>query len=82
MGFYVGKTFIDNIDMGSVFSLNKNNIQSPLTEYDLNLLCTTSGIPYRDPNFNLPAQEIIKNRELEQKNSNLISHTQFLKNNK
>lgn len=82
LGFYVGKTFINGVDMGSIFSLNKNNIKSPLTQYDLNLLSTTSGIPYRDPNFNLSAQEIIKNRELEQKNSNLISHTQFLKNNK
>lgn len=80
LGFYVGKTFINKIDMGSVFSLNKNYITNPLTDYDLKLLNTTSGIPYRDKDFNLPPKQIIKDREIEQKNSNLISHTQFLKN--
>lgn len=82
LGFCVGKTFIDNIDMGSVFALNKKFIFNPLTKYDLELLSTTSGVPYRDPDFQLTNEEIIKNRQLEQKSSNLISHTQFLKNNR
>ena len=79
LGFFVGKTFIDSIDMGTVISLNKDNIISTLTEYDIELLNTTSGIPYRDCNLCLPNEEIIKNRELEQKASNLVTHTQFLK---
>ena len=82
LGFYVGKTFINQIDMGSVFSLNKDFIINPLTNYDIDLLNTTSGIPYRDTNFSLSNLDIIKNREQEQKNSNLISHTKFLKLNK
>ena len=57
----------------------KNYIINPLDDYDLELMKTTSGIVYRDESLNLTAQEIVYNRNLEQKNSNLISHTQFLK---
>lgn len=80
LGFYVGKTFIDNVDMGTVASLNNANIINQLSEYDLLLLNTRSGIPYRDNEFmNLSVEEIIKNRDFEQKNSTLLSQTQFLK---
>ena len=79
LGFYIGKTFIDNIDMGTIASFNKENILNPLSEYDYNLLKTRSGITYKDPNLNLSAVNILNNRDVEQKNSNLISHTQFLK---
>ena len=83
LGFYVGKTFINNIDMGTVASLNKNNIINPLSDHDIELLNTRSGIPYRDNQFmNLSAEEISKNRDTEQKNSSLLSQTQFLKNYK
>ncbi|MBQ3642003.1 hypothetical protein II906_08790 [bacterium] len=79
LGFNVGKTFIDEIDMGTIASFNKNYIINPLDDYDLELMTTTSGIVYRDESLNLTAQEIVYNRNLEQKNSNLISHTQLLK---
>lgn len=79
LGFYVGKTFIEGGDMGTVASLNKNKIKNPLTDYDIQLLNTRSGIVYKDPNLSLSAKEILLLRENEQKNSNLISHTQFLK---
>lgn len=83
LGFYVGKTFIDNIDMGTVASFNKDNIINQLSEYDFQLLNTRSGIPYRDNEFlNLSADEIIKNRSYEQKTSLLMSQTQFLKNSR
>lgn len=80
LGFFVGKTFIDEIDMGTVASFNKNKIINPLSDYDMQLIKTRSGIVYKDPTFSLSSTEILKNREFEQKNSNLISHTQFLKN--
>ena len=79
LGFYVGKTFIDEVDMGTIASLDKSKIINPLTEYDVQLLNTRSGITYKDANLDLNSDEILINREIEQKNSNLISHTQFLK---
>lgn len=79
LGYFVGKTFIDDDDMGTVASFNKNNIINPLTEFDLDLCKTRSGIVYKDCNFSLSSDEILKNRENEQNTSNLISHTQFLK---
>ena len=68
--------------MGTVASFNKNNILNPLSEYDFELLKTRSGITYKDPTLSLSSLQILQNRELEQKNSNLISHTQFLKKTK
>ena len=79
LGFHVGKTIINDSDMGTVASLDKNNISIPLTSYDVELLNTRSGIPYRDESFTSSASEILKRREFEQSNSNLISHTAFLK---
>lgn len=80
LGFFVGKTFIDGIDMGTVASFDKNKIINPLTDFDFQLLKTRSGIVYKDSSLSLSRFEILKNRENEQKASNLISHTQFLKN--
>lgn len=79
LGFYVGKTFINNIDMGTVASLNINNINFPLDDYDMELIKTRAGIYYEDYNLNLPPESILFNRDLEMKNSDRISHTQFLK---
>ena len=79
LGFFVGKTYIDNIDMGTVASLTANNIQNNLNNFDLGLLNTRSSIPYKDPHLNLSAKEIIYNRKIESDNSNLQSHTSFLK---
>lgn len=79
LGFHVGKTILNNFDMGTVASLNKNNILNPLSNYDIELLNTRSGIPYRDVSFYSTPDEILKRREIEQINSNLISHTAFLK---
>lgn len=79
LGFSVGKTFINEIDMGTVASLNCENIKSKLSPYDIELLSTRSGITYKDSNLNLSAKEILNNREIEQKNSNRLSHTAFLK---
>lgn len=79
LGFNVGKTFINEIDMGTIASKNKSNIQNPLSDYDIKLINTKSGITYKDTNLSLQPTEILLNRELEQKLSNRISHTKFLK---
>ena len=80
LGLYVGKTFINGIDMGTVASFNSDNILNQLSDYDHQLLETRSGITYKDKFLNLSSTDILKNREIEQSNSNLLSHTQFLKN--
>lgn len=79
LGFSVGKTFIDNIDMGTIASLNENLIINKLNDYDLKLLKTRSGITYKDTNLNLDKNTILKNREIESASSDRISHTKFLK---
>ncbi len=79
LGLNVGKTFIDNIDMGTVASFNKNKILNPLNDYDIGLINTRSGIVYKDEHLNKTANEIITLRKQEQDNSNLISQTKFLK---
>ena len=79
LGFNVGKTYIDNIDMGTIASMNNSNIINPLNDFDLELLSTRSGITYKDPELNLSGREILINRENEQKSSSKISHTAFLK---
>ncbi len=79
LGFYIGKTYINEIDMGTTASLNKENIESLLDDYDMSLLKTRAGICYKDANLNLPSDKIIKNRAEEIKKSTLLSHTKFLK---
>ncbi len=79
LGFYVGKTFLDDVDMGTIASFNKENIINSLSNFDLDLLQTRSGITYKDIELNLSGNQILKNRELEQKTSSRISHTAFLK---
>ncbi len=77
--FHVGKTFLNNVDMGTVASFNEKYISNPLTSYDYKLLSTTSGIFYKDSSLTLDANTILLNRDFEIKNSNRISHTKFLK---
>jgi hypothetical protein len=79
LGFNVGKTFISEIDTGTIAAKNKSNIQNPLSDYDIKLINTKSGITYKDINLSLQPAEILSNREQEQKLSNRISHTKFLK---
>ncbi|MCD7879128.1 MAG: hypothetical protein LUG16_04245 [Candidatus Gastranaerophilales bacterium] len=81
LGFYISKTFIKNIDSGTVASKNNDLILTNLNDFDYGLYNTTAGIPYRDENLNLSANDILLNRNIEMKKSTLLSHTQFLKLN-
>ena len=82
LNFFVGKTYINEIDMGTVASLNPKNIINHLTDYDLDLISTRSGITYKDENLTLSPMEILKQREIEQNTSKRISQTAFLKQKK
>ena len=79
LNFFVGKTYINNFDMGTIASFNSSFINNFLSEYDLKILQSKSGIFYKDPNLSLASSEIILNRELEQKNSTRQSRTSLSK---
>lgn len=76
---FVGKTFIENVDSGTIASNNPQNINFKLSDFDLNLINTRCGITYKDKNLNLPSSEIISNRKIEQNTSSRVSSTKFLK---
>ncbi len=80
LGFCVGKTLLDNIDMGTVASLDNSFILNPLSDYDYKLLSTRTAIPYKDLSLSLSFDEIINNRNIEMHSSDRITLTQFLKN--
>ncbi len=80
LGFCVGKTLIDNIDMGTVASFNSNIIINKLSDYDMNLISTRSGITFKDPDLNLFPSEILNNRKIESDSSCRISRSSFMKN--
>ena len=82
LGFFVGKTLINEIDMGTVASMNKNYILNTLSDYDLALINTRAGIFYEDSDFTLSSADIIKNRLIKISRSDKISHTSFLKSSK
>ena len=83
-GFYIGKIFnpIENKFSGTVATKNKSLIKYELSEFDLGLLKTKAGIFYRDENLTALNEAIIARRNLEVENSDLISTTQYMRNNK
>ena len=83
--FYVGKIYnkYENRFTGTVVSKNKNLIDIPLDNFDMGLINTKAGIPYHDnENLSLTNKEILDNRKIEVENSNLISATQYKKEQK
>lgn len=80
-GFFTGKIINeDDKQIGTICSKSKSKIKHPLNEYELGLLKTRAGIPYRDENLSQSSSVIIHNRELEVQNSNLISSSRYIKN--
>ena len=67
--------------IGTIASKSKNLINNELSEFDLGLLNTKSGIIYRDENLNADNEVIIKNRDIEVRKSNKISASEYKKNN-
>ena len=79
-GYFIGKIINeDNKQIGTIASRDKNKIRCNLTEYEQGLLKTKAGIPYRDSSLDSSIEEILARRELEVKNSNLISSSKYIK---
>ena len=81
IGFYVGENFniIKNKSEGTIASKNNLLIKYPLSEFDLGLINSTAGINYRDENLNALNEDIIKRRNSDVKNSDLISTSKYKK---
>lgn len=81
-GFYAGKIFNkeENKFTGTIASKNPENIKYKFNKYDLGLIHSKSGIMYRDENLDLTDLQIISNRNIEVKESNLQSCSNFIKN--
>lgn len=75
LGFYVGKTILHNFEIGTIASFNPSYIKHFLSESDFKILCSRSGICYRDPDYTLSRSQIINQRNILQMNSNRVSRT-------
>ena len=80
-GFQVGKIYnpVENKFTGTIAAKNKSLIKFALSEFDLGLLKTKAGIVYRDENLTDLNEAIINRRNIEIKNSKLISSTKYHK---
>lgn len=80
-GFFIGKNYFPDIDksFGTIASKNKSLIKYELDDYEKGLLNTKAGIFYRDNNFRLSDDDIIKNYKSEFELSNLMSSSKYKK---
>lgn len=82
--FYVGKILDEKTGkfIGTVAAKDKNLIKHPLSNFEIGLCGTKAGIPYHDPALNLDKKEILKRREREFNESDLISSSMYMKTRK
>ena len=80
-GFFVGKIYNakTNKFTGTVAVKNNSLIEHVLDNKDLDLINSKAGICYRDANLDLTNDEIIKNRNLELSQSDLVTSSKVLK---
>lgn len=80
-GFYIGKIYNKSTDkfIGTIAVKNKTLIKHELTDEELGLLKTTAGIFYKDKNLTGLNEAISEARNLEIKNSDRISSSQYFK---
>lgn len=80
--FLIGKIFNpdENKFTGTVATKNENLIDYKLNDFESGLLNTKAGITYKDLSLNSSNQEIITNRNIEVKNSDLQSSTNYINN--
>lgn len=83
-GFCIGKTFDSSINkfVGTIASKNPEFIKYPLEQKDIDLINSKAGICYSDVDLNLDNDIIIRNREREVENSDLLSSSKVLKEHK
>ena len=67
----------ENNIIGTIASKNENLIKNKLSEFDLGLLKTKSGILYHDENLNELNEAIIRSRDIDVKNSCKISASEY-----
>ncbi len=79
--FYVGKIYNEKTGkfIGTVAAKEKSLIEHPLTNYEIGLCNTKAGIPYHDPTLSLDKNEILKRREYDFKNSDLMTSSQYMR---
>ena len=77
LGFFIGKIILEEKQFGTLASLDPAQIKNNLSEYDLGLMNTKAGIPYRDKTLNMTSSEILAARENELKNCDIISATKY-----
>ena len=79
--FYIGKIIDPKTGkcIGTVAAKEKGLIEHPLSNYELGLCSTRAGIPYRDPQLNYSKEQILKIREQEFKNSDLMTSSQYMR---
>lgn len=78
-GFIIGKVIKEGKIIATVASFNSDLIKNKYNKIELGELYTKSAITYKDFNLNLAHEEIIKNRDEEVKNSNLMSLSGYKK---
>jgi len=81
-GFYIGKIYNFNEQKftGTIAAKNLKFIKYALSDYEMGLLKTKSGIVYHDETLSSKNEEIINEREIQISKSDLISSTQYIKN--
>lgn len=80
-GFWVGKIYNKENDKftGTIATKKLKLIKFGLSEYDLGLIKTKAGIPYRDETLKLDNEAIISRHNKDVEQSNLISSSKFIK---
>lgn len=79
--FYVGKIYNEKTKkfIGTIAAKDKSLIEHPLSNSEIGLCNTKAGIPYHDENLSLDKATILKRREYDFKNSDLITSSQYMK---
>ena len=79
-GFFTGQTNpVGKKTTGTIAYKKSELVKNKLSEKESGILKTKAGIPYRDKKLSATSEEILLNREIEQKNSDRISSSKFLK---
>ena len=79
--FYIGKIIDEKTGktIGTVAAKEKSMIEHPLSNYELGLCSTRAGIPYHDYSLSSERDLILKRREHEFKNSDLMTSSQYMR---
>ena len=79
--FYIGKIYCPKTKkyIGTVATKEKNLIEHPLTNYEMGLCSTRAGIPYHDQTLSLTKEQILKQREIAFKTSDLMTSSQYMR---